>query len=377
MVDFAKKLEELRWKKAYVQRQGQTRQHTCHAQGCQEPCKPAYFMCRKHWFMVPKPLRDAVWREYHVGQEQGVAGVTRSYLAVTRQAIEAVANKEGKTMAKKTGTSIAKWDEELARQAEAAAGMEASVAAGQFFSLRGGQLTYNDAPLPGNQVAVVILDAVLENVYYEGAFDPDSPQSPTCFAFGRDEKTMAPHETVVEAGQQQHDACAGCAHNEFGSADKGKGKACRNTRRLALLSAGSLNERTGEFEPEDNLEHFKNSQVAFMKLPVTSIKAYAAFVKQIAGTLKRPPHGIFTRIRVVPDPKTQFKVTFEALGLIPDPIMGAVMDRHKETGEVIMFPYQLEDEDAKPKAGKNGKAKGKAVKAPPANVQRGAKAPKF
>jgi len=25
-------------------------------------------MCRKHWFMVPKPLRNEVWKHYRDGQ---------------------------------------------------------------------------------------------------------------------------------------------------------------------------------------------------------------------------------------------------------------------------------------------------------------------
>src|SRR5271170_6510523 len=97
-------------------------------------------------------------------------------------------------------TAIVNYEAELAEQAQIAAGMEASTASGQFFGLRAGVLTYNDAPLPNNEMAVVILDGVLENVFYEGAYDPDTPQSPMCFAFGRDEATMAPHELVITAG---------------------------------------------------------------------------------------------------------------------------------------------------------------------------------
>ena len=42
--------------------------HTCHARGCRAPCPPEHLMCRRHWFMVPKQLRDAVWRTYRPGQ---------------------------------------------------------------------------------------------------------------------------------------------------------------------------------------------------------------------------------------------------------------------------------------------------------------------
>ncbi len=247
-------------------------------------------------------------------------------------------------------TAVAKWDEELARQAELAAGMENSTATGQFFGLKSGVLSFNDAPLPNNEMAVIVLDAVLENVYYEGKYDPDSPQSPMCFAFGRDEKTMAPHKIVVEASNQQCGAsglCSGCEMNEFGTAEVGRGKACRNTRRLAMIPAGTL--ENGKFKPFTDEEHFESASIAFMKLPVTSVKGYAAYVKQVAGALKRPPHAIFTKVKVVPDPKSQFKVTFEPLSQVPDDLLGAVMQRHEEAKSVIDFPYTpFEEEEAPP-----------------------------
>lgn len=252
-------------------------------------------------------------------------------------------------------TSVVKWDEELARQAEVAAGMEANTGGGQFFGLKSGVLTWQDAPLPNNQMAVVILDSILENVFYEGAYDPDVPQGPTCFAFGREEKTLAPHQLVLDGSNQMCGAsglCDGCEMNEFGSADVGRGKACRNTRRLAMIPAGTFN-AAGKLELIDDVEHFEATAIGFMKLPVMSVKGYASFVKQVAGALKRPPFGIVTKVKVIPDAKSQFRVTFEPIMNLPDDVMGAIMARHEEAMATIDFPYQPNDEEApaKPKRG--------------------------
>lgn len=257
---------------------------------------------------------------------------------------------------KKTpGKALATWDEQLAAQAEVAAGMEKNVAGGQFFSLRSATLSFNDAPIPGNRMAVIILDGIMENVYYEGAFNAEQANSPTCFAFGRDEATIAPHEVVVAAGQAQHEQCQGCPQNEWGTANIGRGKACRNTRRLGLISAGNLDERTGAFEAFDDEEHFRTADVGYLRVPPTSLKGYAAFVKQVAGALRRPPHGIFTRVSVLPDPKTQLKVVFEPLGPVPDELMAVVMERHEATQGLIEFPYQLADPDAQPAPAPRGR----------------------
>ena len=67
--------------------------HVCHATGCNTKVPPKMLMCRRHWFMVPKPLRDAVWREYRPGQEIR-KDPTDEYMDVQRQAVEAVERAE-------------------------------------------------------------------------------------------------------------------------------------------------------------------------------------------------------------------------------------------------------------------------------------------
>jgi hypothetical protein len=263
------------------------------------------------------------------------------------------------------GTEVMRWDEELARQAEAAAGMEANAGGGQFFSTRGGILTFNDVQMPDNQMAAVIADAVMENVFYEGEFDANNPSPPLCFAFGRDEATMAPHPSVVEAGQAQHETCRGCPMNEWATADKGRGKACRNTRRLALLSAGAF-DKAGNFQAYDDPADFQTQPFGYLKLAVTSVKGYAGYVKQMAAVFKRPPFGVFTKVRLVPDPKTQIRLFFEPLGLVPTPLLGAISARNKEAAAIIEFPYSLD-------AGEPASA-GKANARPPARGGRGAPA---
>lgn len=247
-------------------------------------------------------------------------------------------------------TAIAKWDEELAKFAEESAKMEENSGGGQFFSIRAGVLSFQDNQLPNNEMAVIIIDSIIENTYYEGEYDPDVPAAPTCFAFGRVEDEMAPHKLVFEAGNQQcgtSGLCDGCEMNEFGSADKGRGKACKNTRRLAMIPVGRFT-KDGSLDLIEDLEHYQTVEPGYMKLPVTSVKGYSTFVKQVATSLKRPPFGIITKVKVIPDPKSQFKVIFEPLMNVPDELMGAVMKRHEDIKAVIDFPYVPFEEEEKP-----------------------------
>ncbi|MCW2904233.1 MAG: hypothetical protein JWO67_6498 [Streptosporangiaceae bacterium] len=68
--------------------------HLCHAAGCKVAVPPKLFMCKSHWFMVPRTLRNRIWAEYVAGQERR-KDPTRAYLDVTAEAVAYVATKEG------------------------------------------------------------------------------------------------------------------------------------------------------------------------------------------------------------------------------------------------------------------------------------------
>lgn len=68
--------------------------HHCHARNCYVKTRPEMLMCRRHWFMVPKKLRDAVWATYSPGQCDGTAEITREWHDAADAAIEWVARRE-------------------------------------------------------------------------------------------------------------------------------------------------------------------------------------------------------------------------------------------------------------------------------------------
>ena len=70
------------------------RRHHCHARGCTVPVPPKLLMCRRHWFMVPKPIRDRVWEHYQPGQEDREVEATEAWHQAADDAINAVAECE-------------------------------------------------------------------------------------------------------------------------------------------------------------------------------------------------------------------------------------------------------------------------------------------
>lgn len=217
------------------------------------------------------------------------------------------------------------WEARLASMAKESVQQEASVSTGQFISTRAGQLSYNGNPVQGNKLDAIVVDAILENCYYKGDFDPDNPAPPVCYAFGRDDKDMHPHE---QSPEPQAKSCAECELNEFGTADRGKGKACKNIRRLALLPAQPL-----------DAEALEKAEIAYLKTPVTSVKGWAAYVRTLDALRKRPPIGVVTEISTVADPKSQYKVLFNHKLDLPAAPLEAVFARLEEVKSGIAFPY--------------------------------------
>lgn len=247
---------------------------------------------------------------------------------------------------KPQGKAVVQWDAEFAGYAkEAAKGM--TVAAGKFISTKSGVLTYAGAKIPDNELRCVVIGSIFENAFYEGDFDPDNPQSPGCFAFGVEKEEMAPSDTVPD---KQSEACTGCPKNEFGSAERGQGKACKNVVRLALVA-------------ETDLEDLAAAEVVYLKVPVTSVKNWIVYAKKrLAEGVKRPYWAVVTKVAIEPDAKTQHQVTFELAeeGVIEDATLFPVLrDLWTKTMEGIDFPYVATERAAKPVKAARGAKKRK------------------
>lgn len=230
-------------------------------------------------------------------------------------------------MAKAKTQALTKYDAELAKYAQQAVDTEKNVGGGNFISLKSGRMAYKGAEIPGNKMNCIVVDHILENDFYQDAYDPDNMNPPDCYALGRDEDELAPHENSVAP---QSESCATCPQNEFGTGGvSGKGKACGNKRRLALVTEGDM-------------EDVENAEIAYLRLPVTSVRAWAGYVRQLKDVLNKPPFAVVTEIEVVPDDKTQFKVQFNLVQEIDEAeAIGALLALREKVEKEIAFPYQV------------------------------------
>jgi hypothetical protein len=241
-------------------------------------------------------------------------------------------------MAKESSSKeVVNYDAYFQAEREAQVKRALSVTTNNFFSIKSGVLSYAGQAIPENQMAVLVLADIFENVNYPDDYDPENPENPNCFAFGTEPTEMKPHEVSMKAGTYQNDTCIGCPMNEFGTADRGRGKHCKNIVRLAVISCGSLKGNT--YKQFAKPELLQAVQIGFLKVPVTSVKTWTAFSVSSAEALQTSSQLIATRIKVVPDAANQFAVTFEALGVLPQAFYPVVHQKVQEAKKTIYNPY--------------------------------------
>jgi len=186
----------------------------------------------------------------------------------------APAAKTGTVVALKK-TSGAVVDIRAQLQAQAAAMNERTApATGISIRTAGKKFSFPDGRKSDGPIEVVVVDFVAKNEFYEGDFDKDNIVPPACFAIG-----TIPTKLVASdnSPQKQSDDCASCPMNAFGS--KGKGKACSNTRLLAVVEPG-----------------VEDAPMYTLKVSAMGLKSFDGFVQSTSRTFQLPPVGVVVTV---------------------------------------------------------------------------------
>lgn len=219
---------------------------------------------------------------------------------------------------------LVRWEEKLAADAKALASVERPALS--QISTRAGQLVYQGQPIPGNKLPCIVVASAFENRYYDKPFDPNKRESPKCFSLSLTGEDMAPSEKSPE---QQSESCATCPMFRWGTDPKGgKGKACKQVRRLALLPASAVTQG-----------NVKTAEIALISIPVMSAKNWANYVNSCAAEYARPPWAMLTEVSTQPDPKSQFQIKFSALGIVGNEFLSDIERRIESVQQILLTPY--------------------------------------
>lgn len=216
---------------------------------------------------------------------------------------------------------------------------------GNTIGIRNSKFSYKGDVI-GRSMVSIIVDFVHAQTWYVNAFDPENPEPPSCHALSVTGDEMQP---FADSPIKQSDWCDGCPLDAWESADVGRGKACGQQYKLAVLAAG----------PGETLD---NAELAIMTVPPTSLKNFDAYVKHLKKKFKRPPHGVLTRFAF--DEEEEHPVLIfedeKAIGNIED--AQSVNGRREEARTLLMTPPDFtQTADPKKKTKKKTAKKRKKV----------------
>lgn len=260
-----------------------------------------------------------------------------------------------KSLAKRGGRSMVdirkKMQDMAKQQEERLKGSE-----GNFISIQDGQFVHGDEVLP-QPMPVVILDQRHVNAYYPEAYDADKRQSPICYAISNDPDELAPHEDCEDP---QAETCAQCWANEYKSDDRGKGKACRNTIRIAVTPSEKMS---------------ASSEVALMSIPPTSLKIYRGYVKRYNNVTGLPSMGYATELSTEPlgGGKIGHKLKPEFVQELDDAELEAAYALFEQCQEDLEVQFMKADDVEETKPARRKATKKRVAKKAPAKKKTTAK----
>lgn len=216
------------------------------------------------------------------------------------------------------------------RQSKAASTLSSG---SEFASFKGGQLVINGARMPDDTARIIVLGVMQERAYYVEDYDPDTKAAPDCYAYGNPDGDTpeAPHE---KAKNPQAKTCATCEWSKYGTANRGKGQACRQGVRIAFVAADNKTEA--------------DSAIIQAKVPPTSIKNVKGWLDTIGAAGMATPQ-VITELSVTPDPKTQIQVLLSVEEDATPQQLSAVLPRIATAEKSMAEPYpDFDDEEEKP-----------------------------
>ena len=248
-------------------------------------------------------------------------------------------------MAKQTKAIVAmpEWKQALVAKANVQAATE-TVGVPRI-SHRQATLTIDGKKVEGNKISLAVIDYAIEKTYYEqDEYDANSHVTPVCYALrpagAEGDKGMRPH---AAAPKKQAESCDACPHNVFGSAIKGRGKRCKDNRKLFVLA--------GVTDPEQ----MKSIEVRQISIPPASLRNWGQYLKSLPDVTETGHiSSVYTVIEpVVPPGAMGYQLTFRFGGRLPEALFEAVVKKAPTIQADMVAPYPIltpEKEPEKPTA---------------------------
>jgi len=170
-----------------------------------------------------------------------------------------------------TNTALMSLQDELAQLSKTV-----SKPSGFNIKLSNKVFTLPDGNSSDKPIDVIILDWRNVNLYYPNVYNSQAPEGPACFAIGKIIDELSP----TDVDEPVAPTCAVCKFNEFGSGANGRGKACKNTVKIAVVPVDATDE----------------TQPWIISIPPTSLTEWGNYVNTLGNSMGMLPVQVITQI---------------------------------------------------------------------------------
>lgn len=217
---------------------------------------------------------------------------------------------------------------------------------GKVWSIRSRGTTHNlmrddgDGPRGSIEVVIVKASARLGKIFYQDGYEEGSAAAPDCYSTNG----VTPDPGALK---KQCTTCAVCPKNAWNSGKNGRGKACSDSRRLAVV-------------PQLDLKNEMFEGAMLLRVPAASLGDLADYGK-VLSQMGYPFFGVATRVSF--DPKESYpKFAFNAIRPLTDeeadivlelqgsPKVSRILDSGPEQGPAVeeTKPALVFEQPAKP-----------------------------
>jgi len=176
----------------------------------------------------------------------------------------------------------------------------------------------------GQELDVVIIDFAMYNAYYDRPYVANDPKPAACVAIAQRKSDLLP---IEESPVPQNDDCKSCPQNQWKSAGGGsKGKACKNTRLLAVVPVADIAE----------------ADIWLFSVPPSSTSKYDDYVQDLATEESLSPLFVHTTIKQ--DKKLTYSAPrFESQQALGKDDVAKAIGRMQEAKNLIMAKPDLSE----------------------------------
>jgi hypothetical protein len=246
------------------------------------------------------------------------------------------------------------WEEEL--KAKAAMARSKEVVGVPRITHKNGILKLDGKKVDGNKITLLIVDYIFTKSYFETGYKDGESSTPVCYAYAdklAGDKGMKPHAAVLEKDRQS-ESCDNCEHNAFGTALQGRGKRCRDDRKLLCL----VQSRDADRDPEA----VRTCEMRTTNVPPSSLKSWAGL---LAGIEEVSPTGAIQSVAVELTTEAQdqaYTLEWTIKDRLDGETVQALLARAEVSQSLLFAPWpKLEKKEETPEAKERSARRSKKV----------------